>query len=187
LKSKREIVTQLVHVHMLALQLFKCEQRHYDKQSAAGDQFYKSLTEKEHDLAKKLDEEREVFEKANTWQDDGTWALPGVFDVPVPMQSVENLTLKDLDLVLTNARPNAFYDHFVVAQRRLFVLSKNALVDVSQGAVDRSGSYLFEGTSIEIENLAQFRSEASDNMEQLIRVLKTVQSLRGSVGKAAEL
>ncbi|KAF3048797.1 hypothetical protein E8E11_000536 [Didymella keratinophila] len=170
---------------MLALQLFECEKRHYNKQSAAGDEFYKSLTQKEREMAKKLDEERGVFEEENSWRDDGTWKPPGVFEVPVPMQSTESLGLNDLHSILTNARPNALYDHLLFVQERLFILSKEALVDMSEKRAQ--GFYKYDGAAIEIKDLARFRSEASDNMEQLVCVLRTLQSLRDRIGRAAEL
>lgn len=182
LASKREIVSYLVHVHMLALQLFKCEQRHYTKQSAAGEYFYKSLTEKEREMAERLDEEREIFEEQNSWQDDGTWTRPGVFDVPVPMQSMDALGLNDLGLILSNAKPNAFYDYFLFAQSRLFKLSKKLLTEV-----DGKSSYWVSGAWIEIRDVTQLRLEANNNMQQLICVLETLQSLRGCVGRAAGL
>lgn len=40
--------------------------------------------------------------------------------------------------------------------------------------------------AIEIKELTRFRSEAGDNMEQLVCLLRTLQPLRSRIGRAAE-
>jgi hypothetical protein len=186
LESKREIVAYLVHIHMLAIQLFKCEQRHYVNQSAAGEHFRKSLTAIEHAIARKLDGEREALEEEDLWQDDRPRKPPGVFDVSVSMQSAGDLTVKELDLILSNTRPNALYDYFLLAQKRLFELSQKAVTDCGSQTINGKVSYRYDHETFGIKNFLRFRLEANDNMEQLVSVLKTLKSLRNCVGKAAE-
>lgn len=46
--------------------------------------------------------------------------------------------------------------------------------------------YWSGGQSIEIKQLEKFRKEGGGNINQLVQVLKTLQSLRDCVGRAAE-
>jgi hypothetical protein len=186
LASKREIVTHLVNVHMLALQLFKCEQRHYTKQSAPVMQFNESLTEKEREIARKLDEERKVSEEENSSQDNNTWKLPSVFGVPASVQSARDFTLEELDLILSNTGPNALYNFFLLAQKRLFELSQRAVMNYGSQTVNGKVSIRYDSEIFVFKDFSRFQLEAEDNMAQLECVLETLRSLRNSVGKAAE-
>lgn len=186
MESKRQIAEYLVHVHILALQLFKCEEDHYTERSAAGERLYSSLSEKERDMADKLDEERKTYNEECPWQDDGEYVRPGIFSVEVPMKSVRTLARPDVDLILGSSRPNIFYNYFLLAQRRLFELSQKAAMELSDHTTDRKCSFRFDQDVVGIKCIHQLRLEASDNMQQLVCVLKTLKSLRGCIGKAEE-
>ena len=171
---------------MLVLQFFKCEKDHYTKPGPAGDQFYQSLSKIERNMAKKLDKEREVFKQEVSRKDDDTLASPGVFDVPVPAQRTETLPLEDMDSIIMSSKPNLFYHYFLSAQMKLFKLAQTYLVDLSDHDPTRKASYRLVQQDSGMKNLPKFRLEAHDNMEQLVCVLKTLQSLRECSGRAAD-
>lgn len=117
----------------------------------------------------------------------GEGLRPGVFAVKFPMQMTRNINFEDLDSVIMNENPNCYYDNFLFAQRRLFELSKKVSIDVSkEEAYGKCCVYWSGGETIEIKRIEQFREEAKPNMNQLVQVLQTLQSLRDCVGQAAE-
>lgn len=198
-EMKREIVGYLVYLHLLIWQLFNYEQKHYPRHGANQDaqqQFYRLLSEVERDIEKELQQDTRRY-------NDEWLNIPVTQKEPGPvlgefasaytpvrkdcaMRRAKTLHDSELDTIIKSSKPNAFYDHFLAAQKRLFEVSKS--VARSQHFKATTGRYLapWSGPTVELKEISQFSLDAIDNMDQLVVVLNLLQSLRECIGKAAE-
>lgn len=160
-----------------------------------GLRFHESLSEVERAIYRELLMELEDFEcqQQTRTQQYSAKPLPGIFascyttvQEQFLMRRAEALRDEELDMIIRNTAPNMHYDAFMLTQRKLYELSK----DVSQCRhFEFNGDYYAHwsgGSPVMLVNFDRFILNLSDNMEQLIVVLKTLESLRTSVGQAAE-
>lgn len=198
LESKRQIVGYLMYLHMLACQVFRYSHKHCPRLGArydAGLQFDSSLSKQEHKVAKDLDDELDRVGKQHRLRSLGVSIPPigsfaSIYTIArkrLAVRWAKKLGPDELNLIIMNTRPNAFYDNFIMASKRLFDLSKE--YSAGQCREGSSGIYYMElpgGVTVEIKEVDHFSTNVGDNMNQLVVLLKTLQSLRRCIGKAAD-
>lgn len=113
---------------MLAWQIFRYESDYYSRQkfrpndgSSVGLQFHRSLTEKERDIAKRLQKDIDnhaVKIQNNDWNNKTSTSgvLAGYYNSVLErsaMRRTKVLRHTDLEEIILNQKPNALYDHFL--------------------------------------------------------------------------